>query len=246
MADETTEQLRSVQIDDVKKSIRESDQIPITVGNKKQLVPRDTFMSEGCPANDITRILREEKDFMPQFGFISIPEADQDAFDAFVDFLELRDELMLPRDSEALESVLKLAQGILIKICNVGELLAKIKYVQVWEVDCMKWLLTSSRGDFPKLITWSRPQAFSTQTMFIRIPMAFSYSILVDESLLIILTSKRGRAFWNDVFITNLNEYVFIRNDKNLAGIFVSVWIVWRSKLWGLEKGHDKLIKEPI
>ena len=116
MADETTEQLRSVQIDDVKKSIRDSDQIPITVGNRKQLVPRDAFMSEGCPANGITRILREEKDFTPQFGFISIPEADQDAFDAFVDFLELRDELMLPRDSEALESVLKLAQGILIII----------------------------------------------------------------------------------------------------------------------------------
>jgi len=95
------------------KSIIESEQTPISIGtHTKQLIPREVFIHDKCPENDVSLYLKGEKEFTPICGFIQVPETDADSFDAFVDFLEDPESAMLPHNSEELDALLKFASSI--------------------------------------------------------------------------------------------------------------------------------------
>merc|ERR1712117_246447 len=97
-------------------------------GGKMMLVPRDVFLNESCPENDISKMVRGKKDFDLQNGFIKLYDQDPDTFTAFLDFLQHPDEIYLPEDEEKVQKLIEIAQYF-----NVDAMKKKIKERQIIE-----------------------------------------------------------------------------------------------------------------
>jgi len=137
-----------------KRNLTEKNEVPIALGEKgkRLLIPKIIFMGEKCPANDITRMLKGEKDFKPDNGFLPLPQVDERSFEIIIEYLGSPDECELPDDSQDLERLIAAAKILhvddLITHCREQRVLndADLNPVHVYEENQIpKWIQESPR-----------------------------------------------------------------------------------------------------
>ena len=91
-------------------SLTAYNEVPLLVGDRRCLITREIFMADNCPKNDVSRMLKGEKEFELEDGFLPIGNHDEAVFEILLDFLKCSREFELPFRSFELEKVMRIAK----------------------------------------------------------------------------------------------------------------------------------------